>query len=476
MAFFKGRRETSSQSRPGVAEELGDMGAGLYLLTPSSGFAIAMPTGTLMVIGGVPAVGLKVYYRYHSVDKSYMFWTLSTLSIFRGFVFLIIYIYSHHSIRRAVLFFFHFSIFYFPSITVPLLVMSFCELCWRGFGVPANFSKHLASAVHARGECFQCNECARKFSTKGALGRHRRNLCEMPEVLDYHCAECRRDFTSPGGLKRHLSKMNIHTHTQGSEPAARYACQECGRIFATDRALTCHVQSGIHAVTQRMRCFNRNTCGKSFTAVSGMVYHLESGACTKDFGKERLLREITARDTENLIITSNPQTTSPISEHSQLPTPPPSASSNPWPTEEETLPHFLLPSSIISPEGEHPYSTPLTSDPQFANILTCPLCKSTRRRGRRRKFKSAAALQAHLDEMGAHTPEPYVYPGGARKFMTLGSLVRHAEDRAKEGGKEGRAAEEVIGCVKGWLEEAGGGREGGWRGRDGDGEAIEAEE
>jgi len=123
MAFFKGRRETSSQSRPGVAEELGDMGAGLYLLTPSSGFAIAMPTGTLMVIGGVPAVGLKVYYRYHSVDKSYMFWTLSTLQFF-GDLFFNIYICSHHSIRRAVLFYFHFSIFYFPSsITVPLLCL-----------------------------------------------------------------------------------------------------------------------------------------------------------------------------------------------------------------------------------------------------------------------------------------------------------------------------------------------------------------
>ena len=391
-------------------------------------------------------------------------------------MFFYIHIYSHPSIRKAIFFYFIFTFLLFLFLSLFFnyhsIIMSFCDLCWRGFGVPANFSKHLASEVHSRGECFQCNECARWFSTKGALARHRRNLCELPEALDYHCVECRRDFTSPGGLKRHLRKMSVHTHTQDSEPAERYSCRECGRIFATDRALTCHVQSGIHTVTQRMSCFNKNTCGKSFTMASGMVYHLESGACTNHFCKERLLQEIMAKDTENLI-TSNPQTASPISQPSQLPTPPPSASSNPWPTEEETLPHFLLPSSIISQEGELPYSTPLTSDPQFANVLTCPLCKSTRRRGRRRKFKSAAALQAHLDEMGAHSPEPYVYPGGTRKFMTLGSLVRHAEDRVKEGGEAGKVAEGVIGCVKGWLEEACGGREGGWRERDGDGEGVE---
>jgi len=51
--------------------------------------------------------------------------------------------------------------------------------------------------------------------------------------------------------------------------------------------------------------------------------------------------------------------------------------------------------------------------------------------------------------------------------MTLGSLVRHAEERVKEGGEAGRAAEEVIECVKGWLEGACGGR--GWRERGGDG-------
>ena len=356
--------------------------------------------------------------------------------------------------------------------------MSFCDLCWRGFGVPVNYSKHLASTVHARGNCFQCNECARWFSTKGALARHRRNLCEMPEVLDYHCAECRRDFTSPGGLKRHLGKTNIHTQTEESRPPERYTCQECSRSFATNRALNYHAQSGIHTVTQRMSCFNRSTCGKSFTTVSGIIYHLESGACTKHINKEWLLQEIIAKDKENLI-TSNPQITSPIAEPSQLPTPPPSASSYPWPPEEGAPPHFLLPSSIISQEGELPYSTPLTSDPQFANILTCPLCKSSRRRGRRRKFKSAAALQAHLDEMGAHSPEPYVYLGGMRKFMTLGSLVRYAEDRVMEGGEAGRAAEEVIEHVKGWLVEACEGR--GWRGwrerggDGGDGEEVEGE-
>ncbi|RPB00679.1 hypothetical protein L873DRAFT_1679656, partial [Choiromyces venosus 120613-1] len=129
--------------------------------------------------------------------------------------------------------------------------MSFCDLCWRGFGVPANFSKHLTSPVHARGKCFQCNECALWFSTKGALGRHRKSLCEVPEIEDYHCTECRQDFTSPSGLRRHLRKTSIHAPT-------------------------------------KIRCLSRYTCGKSFTTVSGMVYHLESGACTKQLNKERL--------------------------------------------------------------------------------------------------------------------------------------------------------------------------------------------
>ncbi|KAG0136911.1 hypothetical protein HOY82DRAFT_622513 [Tuber indicum] len=345
--------------------------------------------------------------------------------------------------------------------------MSFCDLCWRGFGVSANFSKHLASAVHARGKCFQCNECARWFSTKGALRRHRRNHCEIPDVMEYHCPECRRDFTGPGGLKRHLKKPGIHTQTEESKPAMEISCQGCDRVFATDRALDCHMQSGIHATIERIRCLNRNTCGKSFTTISGLVYHLESRACTNRFSKERLLQEVIARDTENLV-TSNSQTTAPRVEPSQLPTPPLSFTENPWPIEEETPLHFLLPSSILSQEGEPPYPNPLTSNPQFSNTLTCPLCKSSGRRGRRAKFKTAAALQAHLDEMGAHLPEPYVYLGGGRKFMTLGSLVRHAEDRVREGGEAGRVAEEIIGVIREWLGGLAGERVRGWRERGGD--------
>ncbi|KAG0639030.1 hypothetical protein HOY80DRAFT_1137104 [Tuber brumale] len=345
--------------------------------------------------------------------------------------------------------------------------MSFCDLCWRGFGVSANFSKHLASAVHARGKCFQCNECARWFSTKGALKRHRRNHCEIPDIMEYHCPECRRDFTGPGGLKRHLKKPGIHTQTGESEPVVEYFCRGCDRVFATDRALACHIESGIHAATERICCLNRNTCGKSFTTVSGLVYHLESGACTNRFNKELLLQEIIARDTENLI-TSNSQTTARKVKLSQLPTPPLSSTGNPWPTgeeEEETPPHFLLPSSFLSQDGEPSYPNPLTSNPQFSNTLTCPLCKSSRRRGRRARFKTAAALQAHLDDMGAHSPEPYVYPGGRRKFMTLGSLMRHAEDRVREGEEAGRDAEEIIGYIRGWLEEICGEKVRGWRKR-----------
>ncbi|RPB00678.1 hypothetical protein L873DRAFT_1788853 [Choiromyces venosus 120613-1] len=174
-----------------------------------------------------------------------------------------------------------------------------------------------------------------------------------------------------------------------------------------------------------------------------------------------------AKDTMNLI-TDKAQSPAPIVESSQLSTPPPSATTLGWPTEEgdeDAPPHFLLLSSILSQEEDAPYSTPLTSNPQFANTLTCPLCKGSRRRGRRRKFKSAAALQAHLDEMGAHLPEPYVYPGSKRRFITLGSLIRHAEDKVKEGGEEGRVAEEVVGCARGWLEGLCGERVRGWRDR-----------
>lgn len=304
--------------------------------------------------------------------------------------------------------------------------MPFCELCWRGFGVGSNYSKHLASPVHARGNKFRCSECGRWFSTKCALNRHRRTSgsCEtIPSVLEYHCRDCQLDFPSQKALKRHLDKENLHG------PVIRHRCEDCNREFRTEGALGAHRSSIAHVslVDEKIRCIGGRHCGRLFASASAMITHLESGACRPDITKERIGKAIIGNDPRGvppngslLSDGGNSNNDSPLGSTFAAPIIPISAGPSSGGVES------LLPSGILTHSSD---DVPvLSSDPQFSNMLSCPLCP-----GRRNRFKTAAALQNHLESAGGHSPKIYRYPGRdalGKRFTTLGALAQHAERRA----------------------------------------------
>lgn len=180
--------------------------------------------------------------------------------------------------------------------------MSFCELCWRAVD---RLEYHEGTdGIHRRGKTTKCNGCSQWFSSKGARSRHRISTgCTDPPVSQFRCCECDKNFATQRSLNKHLKNKIIHPPrvVVALPPLAAY-CEKCKKIFRTAKALEQHLDSVIHRpIMESMTCLGGKGCRKKFHTPSGMLAHLESGACASKLTRDMIDDLIIANDPTNII-------------------------------------------------------------------------------------------------------------------------------------------------------------------------------
>ncbi|KAF2743598.1 hypothetical protein M011DRAFT_220004 [Sporormia fimetaria CBS 119925] len=134
-----------------------------------------------------------------------------------------------------------------------------------------------------------CARCQRNFRTSDALNQHRRN-----SSFHHECPNCDFDATSWEELLQHCRETGCRTACQGcndgdgelwdwtvNNQRKRYwrhvrrhnVCTDCERHFETPNSLE------QHKITHRTADYECLVCDRSFKTYSGMILHLESGAC-----------------------------------------------------------------------------------------------------------------------------------------------------------------------------------------------------
>ncbi|XP_052268094.1 zinc finger protein 2-like [Dreissena polymorpha] len=105
-----------------------------------------------------------------------------------------------------------------------------------------------------------CTECGRQFQSRSGHSRHMR---QHKGQAPYRC--CGKMFFDKDKLKMHRN----HIHGE----AAREACFQCGKFFATRQQVTKHMAVVHNANSENFTC---DTCGANYTSKQGLQDHTAS--------------------------------------------------------------------------------------------------------------------------------------------------------------------------------------------------------
>ena len=136
-----------------------------------------------------------------------------------------------------------------------------CEHCDFRTVVKQSFQKH--QLIHIRAETEDaslfvfCHICAKRFTDKGVLGTHIRNVHDKNYRIR-KCPECPEEFRSYPSYQRHIitkhstdpkyqcpqcpfrgAPSDLRTHMEHHEPP-KFKCGECGKALRTQNSLISH--------------------------------------------------------------------------------------------------------------------------------------------------------------------------------------------------------------------------------------------
>ncbi|EDW13408.2 uncharacterized protein Dmoj_GI18195 [Drosophila mojavensis] len=131
---------------------------------------------------------------------------------------------------------------------------------------PPNSAKSARPGPIVRPAQYQCDDCAKCFTTVGALRIHKMiHTGELP----HKCNFCEKRFRTPGQVRVHQRR-----HT-GEKP---FKCKVCSLDFTHRETLISHLSR--HIGMKRYKCYG---CDKNFVVVSGLRAHrrLRPDTCGK---------------------------------------------------------------------------------------------------------------------------------------------------------------------------------------------------
>ena len=83
-----------------------------------------------------------------------------------------------------------------------------CELCDYASGIKDSVDKHV-SLVHEKRRDFKCESCDKRYGTKNQAQIHFKTVHEG--VKAFECERCGKTFPYPHGLKRHIKEVLYET-------------------------------------------------------------------------------------------------------------------------------------------------------------------------------------------------------------------------------------------------------------------------
>ncbi|CAG9771610.1 unnamed protein product [Ceutorhynchus assimilis] len=124
----------------------------------------------------------------------------------------------------------------------------FCRTCGKTFRLQSLLTLHTRSHLPSDiKNCYQCDQCPKKFGTKQNLLAHKRIHYG---IKDYTCDQCGKSFVQKGNLDNHLL-----TH----DSTRPFRCTVCDKSFKSLIQLRKH--SSIHLGLKPFQC---DICGRQF--------------------------------------------------------------------------------------------------------------------------------------------------------------------------------------------------------------------
>ena len=176
--------------------------------------------------------------------------------------------------------------------------------CKRLFQSEANLNSHLRSNIHMpRTIVCPGRGCGKSFTSHANLILHLESgTCPSGatrQILDRTVIQidCSRIITDgrrliqngDGSYSTRGSEVHETWATQASWNGRAYECVLCHKTFRQLPALNAHLKSPAHADKIYKCSPTLNGCGTQFSTLSGLVQHIESGAC----GVQKFRKQVT---------------------------------------------------------------------------------------------------------------------------------------------------------------------------------------
>ncbi|KAF9459149.1 hypothetical protein BDZ94DRAFT_1268915 [Collybia nuda] len=177
-----------------------------------------------------------------------------------------------------------------------------CKPCRKRFYTANSLSQHLRdSSAHAykgkrgkaqnhrsspssKGKKFNCLFCSKEFDSPSAVAMHiesgYHNVTRHQVTAAIHKLRIVPTISVNRRLKGPISPPTTivtYSATRSAFNGVAYECCLCHHTFRTRQSLNSHLNSPAHDANE-FKCPGAK-CGHSFKLVSGLIQHIESGAC-----------------------------------------------------------------------------------------------------------------------------------------------------------------------------------------------------